>query len=126
MAVVDAGTARRIALQWLDAWNAHDAAAVVSHFDEDVTASSPLINVRRPGSGGRLRGRGAVLSYYEEGVRLAPDLHFELVDVLCGVDELTIVYRNQRQALVAETLSLAADGTVVAVHVSYGEAPTPA
>ena len=125
MAVVDAGAARQIARQWLDAWNAHDAAAVVSHFAEDVTASSPLIDVRRPRSGGVLRGREEVLSYYEEGVRLAPDLHFELVDVLCGVDELTIVYRNQRRALVAETLSLALDGTVVAVHVTYGEAPPP-
>src|SRR5215472_13531147 len=123
MAVVDAGTARRIARQWLDAWNAHDAAAVVSHFDEGVTASSPLIDVRRPGSGGRLRGRGEVLSYYEEGVRLAPDLHFELVEVLCGVDEVTIVYRNQRGVMVAETLRLGPDGAVSAVHVSYGEAP---
>jgi len=88
-----------------------------------VTASSPLIDVRRPGSGGRLRGRDEVLAYYEEGVRLAPDLHFELVDVLCGVDQVTIVYRNQRRVMVAETLTLGHGTTVVDVHVSYGEAP---
>ena len=120
MAVIDAPIADRTAQQWLDAWNAHDARAVVAHFANDVTVASPLIEVRRPGSGGRLRGRDAVLAYYEEGLRLAPDLHFELVEVLCGVDQLTIVYRNQGGVMVAETLTLSADGTVVAVQVSYG------
>ncbi|HZQ56796.1 MAG TPA: nuclear transport factor 2 family protein [Acidimicrobiales bacterium] len=120
MAVIDAATADGTARRWLDAWNAHDAAAVVAHFADDVTAASPLIDARRPGSGGRLRGRDAVLAYYEEGLRLAPDLHFELVEVLCGVDQVTIVYRNQRHIMVAETLTMAADGTVVAVQVSYG------
>ena len=57
MSVIDASTADRTARQWLDAWNAHDAAAVVAHFADDVTAASPLIDAWRPESGGRLRGR---------------------------------------------------------------------
>jgi hypothetical protein len=123
MPVVDPGTAGRIARQWLHAWNAHDAAGVVEHFAADVEASSPLIELRRPGSGGRLRGRDEVLGFYEEGLRLLPNLHFEIVDVLRGIDEITIVYRNQARALVAETLTLGAGGAVVAVQVSYGEPP---
>ena|SRR5579871_3871066 len=123
MPVVDRATAASIARRWLDAWNAHDVAAVVEHFAPDVVAASPLIDTRRPGSDGRLHGRDAVLAYYAEGVDLAPELHFELVDVLCGVDRVTIVYRNQRHVMVAESLTLAPDGTVVAVDVSYGDAP---
>jgi len=63
-----------------------------------------------------LRGKAAVLSYYEDGLRLLPDLRFTLVEVLTGVDQLTIVYRNQDDTLVAETLKLGDDGLVNAVE----------
>ncbi len=124
MAVVDPGTAHRIAREWLAAWNGHDAKAVVEHFADDVEVWSPLVELRRPGSGGRLRGRAEVLAYYEEGLRLLPDLHFDLLDVLRGVDEVTTVYRNPSRAVVAETLTLGGQGEVVAVHVTYGEPPS--
>ena len=124
MPVVDPGTAHRIAREWLEAWNGHDAKAVVEHFAEDVEVWSPLVELRRPGSGGRLRGRAEVLAYYEEGLRLLPDLHFDLLDVLRGVDEVTIAYRNPSRAVVAETLTLGAQGEVTAVHVTYGEPPS--
>jgi ketosteroid isomerase-like protein len=102
---VDRETADRVA-EWLRAWNAHDARAVAAHFADDVSARSPLIEARRPGSGGVLHGRAAVLAYYEEGLGLAPELRFELVEVLRGVDQITIVYRNHVACLVAEMLTL--------------------
>jgi hypothetical protein len=120
MGVIDRGRAERIAQQWLEAFNAHRADLVVAHFAADVTAASPLIDRLRPGSGGRLTGRDAVRDYYEEGLRLNTDLHFILVEVLCGVDQLTIVYRNQRGSLVAETLTVGNDDVVTAVSVAYG------
>ena len=123
MPTVDRDVAERIARDWLDAWNAHDARRVVAHFADDVSVASPLIELRYTGSGGRLQGRDAVLAYYEAGLELFPDLRFELVEVLRGVDEVTIVYRNHRGVLVAEALALGADGRVVAVRVGYGEEP---
>src|SRR4051812_12659750 len=121
MPTVDRETANRIAGQWLHAWNAHDARAVVAHFAEDVSARSPLIEARRPGSGGRLQGRDAVLAYYEEGLRLTPNLRFEIIEVLRGIDQITIVYRNHAGALVAETLCFDSRGVVVSVDVSRGD-----
>jgi ketosteroid isomerase-like protein len=121
MPTIDRDTAVRIATQWLQAWNAHDARAVVAHFAEDVAVSSPLIEARRPGSGGRLHTKAEVLAYYEEGLRLAPNLHFELVEVLRGIERVTVVYRNHQGQMIAETLVLDAAGTVVAVDVSRGE-----
>lgn len=112
--------AAAIAHEWLDAFNAHRADRVVEQFSDDVTACSPVIAQLRPGSGGRLRGKAAVRSYYEDGLRLLPQLHFTLVEVLSGVDQLTIVYRNQDGTLVAETLKLGADGLVTDVDVTYG------
>jgi ketosteroid isomerase-like protein len=123
MNVVDRDRAVTVAQQWLDAWNSHQADQVVAHFAETVTATSPVIGRLRPESGGHLAGKAAVLDCYEEGLRLYPDLHFTLVEVLTGVDQVTIVYRNQSDTVVAETLTLGADGFVTTVNVTYG--PTP-
>ena len=74
----------------------------------------------RSESGGYLEGKPAVRSYYEDGLRAIPDLHFTLVEVLTGIGQLTILYRNQRDVLVAESLNIREDGLVSAVSVTYG------
>jgi len=123
---MDRPTAATIAQAWLDAFNAHRADQVVEHFADDVTARSPVIARLRPDSGGVLTGKPAVQAYYEEGLRRIPDLHFTLVEVLTGVDQLTILYRNQQETLVAETLTVRGDGLVGSVCVTYGpEGDTP-
>jgi len=116
---VDATEAQAAARDWIDAWNAHDARRVIGHFAEDVVVSSPLVADRRPGSGGVLRGKEAVLAYYEEGLALAPDLRFTLVAACVGIDELTIVYRNQRELLVTESMRFDAQGRVGEVRVCH-------
>jgi predicted SnoaL-like aldol condensation-catalyzing enzyme len=124
MSVIDRDRATAIAEQWLDAFNAHRAEEVVAHFAETVTATSPVIARLRPESGGHLAGKAAVLDYYAEGLQLIPDLHFTLVEVLTGIDQVTIVYRNQAGTLVAETLTLDLDGLVASVSVTYGATPS--
>jgi hypothetical protein len=36
-----------------------------------------------------------VLSYYRDGLAASPGLRFSLVEVCTGVEDVTIVYRNQ-------------------------------
>jgi len=72
-----------------------------------------------PGSNGVLRGKDAVLSYYRDGFAASPGLRFSLVEVCTGVDDITIVYRNHRDLLVTEALTLRG-GFVCDVRVSYG------
>lgn len=119
MPVVSRGAADRIARDWLDAFNAHRPDLVVARFAADVTVRTPVLERLRPGSGGELTGRDAVLEYYREGLRLVPELRFSLVDVLTGVDQVTILYRDQRGTLVAEALTLCPDGDVGRVDVAY-------
>lgn len=54
----------------------------------------------------------------------SPNLHFTLVDALCGVDQVTTVYRNELGPVVAETLTFGEDDQVHAVHVTYGQRPS--
>lgn len=118
-----APVADRLARAWLEAFNAHRADQVVALFADDVTACSPVIERLRPDSGGRLRGKAAVQAFYEDGLRLVPDLRFTLVQVLSGIDQLTVLYRNQHDTLVAETLRIGGDGLVREVDVTYGPPP---
>lgn len=118
--MIDRAQALAVAQEWLDAWNAHDPQSVVAHFADDVVVRSPVAAQLRPGSNGELLGKDSVLSYYRAGLAASPDLRFSLVEVCTGVEDITIVYRNQHDTLVAETLTLSADGLARAVRVSYG------
>jgi hypothetical protein len=119
--MIDRTTAEAIAAEWIDAWNAHDPERVVAHFADDVVVRSPVAAQLRPDSGGILRGKDAVLSYYRDGLAAISDLHFTMIDVCTGVEELTIVYRNQRNVVVAETLVIGAANRAVEVRVAYGQ-----
>ncbi|WP_431277520.1 nuclear transport factor 2 family protein [Leifsonia poae] len=112
------------AQSWLDAWNSHDIEAVLEHFADDATFSSPVARELLGGSG-VLQGKGAIRGYWEEGLRRIPDLRFELVDVYTGVDVIVINYRNQRGGLVCEVLVFDTGGhrpLVSSGHGSYREA----
>ena len=117
--MIDRAQAVAAAQEWVDAWNAHDPDRVVAHFADDVVVHSPLAAQLRPGSHGVLRGREAVLSYYRDGLAASPGLRFSLVEVCLGVDGITIVYRNHRDIVVTEALTLRDDGLASEVRVSY-------
>jgi hypothetical protein len=121
LTLIERTRAEAIAREWLDAWNAHRPDLVVAHFADDVAVASPLAEQLRPGSAGVLRGKTEVLAYYNDGLAAVGDLRFTLIDTLVGVDQVTIVYRNHRGVLAAETLTVRDDGTVGTVTVSYGE-----
>ena len=118
--MIERAQAVAAAQEWLDAWNAHDPGRVVAHFTDDVVVHSPIAGQLRPGSNGVLQGKDEVLSYYRDGLAASPGLRFSLIEVCTGVDDFTIVYRNQRDTLVTEALRLRDDGLVYEVHVAYG------
>jgi hypothetical protein len=122
---MDHEEAREFVQAWLQAWNAHDLEAVLSHFAEDVTFASPVAARILEGSDGVVRGRAALRDYWREGLRRIPDLHFDLVGIYVGIDTIVINYRNQNGGLVNEVLKF--DGPlVVEGHGTYlGQGSSP-
>lgn len=110
--------AREFARKWIDAWNRHDLADVLFHYADNFMFSSPLIREIAGEASGSLVGKEAVGAYWALGLRRIPDLRFELVDILCGVDGLTLYYRGHR-GMVAETFQFGADGKVVRAQACY-------
>ena len=109
--------------QWARDWNAHDIDALLTHFTDDVVFTSPVA-VRLFGGDGVIRGKEALRNYWAEGVRLIPDLRFEVLAVYAGISTLVINYRNQAGGVVCEVLTF--DGPLVREgHGTYlAQAPT--
>ncbi len=86
-----------------------------------ATSCSPHPSPREivPESGGVIRGIDALRSYWTLGLERIPDLHFDLVNVLATSDGVTILYRNHRDVLVAETLLFDAEDLVILGFAAY-------
>jgi ketosteroid isomerase-like protein len=106
--------------EWIAAWNARDLERVLSQYSPDVELSSPLAAERVPGSGGYIRGEAELRAYWEPALAANPDLHFELEAALTAVDGCTILYRNHRRQLVAESVFWNDAGLVTRATVAYG------
>ncbi len=116
--------AREFAEEWIAAWNSHDLDRILSHYRDDFAMSSPLIIERMGESSGTLQGKEAIRRYWEIGLAALPPLHFELHDVLVGVDTIAIYYRSvTRNRMVAEVLRFDDQRRVIGGAGLYGEGP---
>ena len=120
---MDHAEAQAFAQRWVEDWNAHDVDALLAHFTDDVVFTSPAA-ARLLGGDGVVRGKEALRKYWAEGVRLIPDLRFEVLALYVGISTLVINYRNQAGGLVSEVLTF--DGALVREgHGTYlAQAPT--
>ncbi|MFO0706342.1 MAG: nuclear transport factor 2 family protein [Nitrospira sp.] len=116
--MLDDAWVKRFAEEWVEAWNAHDLDRVLALYAEDFEMVSPLIVTIAGEPSGRLKGKPAVRAYWEKGLRLLPDLHFELRSILVGVEGMTLTYRGHR-GLVAEVFQVGPDRQVTKVSAHY-------
>jgi len=107
---MDHAEAQAFAKQWVKDWNAHDVDALLAHFTDDVVFTSPVA-IRVLGGDGVIRGKESLRRYWSEGIRLIPDLRFEVLAVYAGISTLVINYRNQAGGVVSEVLTF--DGPLV-------------
>lgn len=119
MTALDAAAGRTFAEEWLEAWNHHDIDRVLSHYADDFEMHSPVIATREGIPEGILVGKARVGAYWRKALDAYPELRFELVDVLRGIDYLTIYYRGATGRHVAETFVFDAHGKVRAAYAAY-------
>ncbi len=110
--------ANAFAASWAAAWNSRDLDAVLAHFHDDATFTSPFAQRIWPDSDGRFNGKAAIRAYWTEGLKAVPDLHFQVETVFSGIDMVVIQYTNQRGGKVAEVLTFRGD-KVVSGHGTY-------
>ncbi len=111
--------ARELAGHWIKAWNAHDLDAIMLHYDEDVTLVSPVALKVLNIPSGMVKGKNALRAYFAKGLEVYPDLKFELIDVMWGVNSLVLYYKNQKGTKVGEFMEAGPTGKILKVVANY-------
>ena len=120
---IDREFARRLAADWIAAWNSGDLERVFALYDDDFEMRSPLIAERGFSPTGALRGKAAIRPYWGAGITTAkPPLRFELIDAYGGVDTVAIHYRSVGRKQVVEILEFDAHGRVIRGSACHGAA----
>jgi ketosteroid isomerase-like protein len=117
--MIDRTHAERFAREWIDAWNAHDLEAILSHYADDVVFRSPRIAVVMGEKVDSVAGKSALARYWGKALANAKDLHFTFERLYIGSDSLTIAYRNHRGQYAAETFVFNATGLVAESIATY-------
>jgi predicted ester cyclase len=116
-----ASFAREFAQDWVDAWNSHDLERILSHYDDEVLLVSPIALKLLSGDG-TVRGKAALREYFLRGIQAFPDLHFNLIDVLWGLETIVVYYiNNVRGSKTAEVMLLNPAGKIRHVWANYDQ-----
>ena len=68
---------KQIATRWFAAFNAHDLEALLALYHDDATHFSPKLKVRMPETGGWVKGKAALRSWWQDSFDRLPELHYE-------------------------------------------------
>lgn len=116
--MIDRDFADHFATDWIDSWNSHDLVRILSHYTDDFEMMSlVIIEIAGEPSGG-LKGKDAVGSYWAKALKLIPNLHFELVATLIGVNSITL-YHNGARGQSAEVFHFNKNGKVSSAYAHY-------
>ncbi|MEC4747918.1 nuclear transport factor 2 family protein [Methylomicrobium sp. Wu6] len=111
--------AEHFAKNWLDAWNAHDLPRILAHYTDDFEMSSPVIIQVTGNPEGRLQGKQAVGAYWTKALTLFPNLRFEPLCTLIGVNSIVIHYVGATGQRVAEVFHFNEAGLVFRAQAHY-------
>lgn len=111
--------ANTLAADWIEAWNRHDIDDILSHYSEDVVFTSPFVVKLLGDNSGTIFGKEALESYFLKGLESYPDLKFEIINILYGVDSFTLYYKSVNEMLAAEVMKLDSNGMIERVVTHY-------
>jgi SnoaL-like domain len=105
----------------IEVWNTHELENILDLYSADVELTSPL--AEQVVGSAVVHGRDGLRQYFGTALQANPGLHFELVDVLRGLDTVTIYMRSIGGRLVADVLFIDADGLIDKVLAHYSCSP---
>ncbi len=107
------------AQEWIASWNSHDLPRILSHYADTFSITTPMIKIALGVDTGTLRGKRQVGDYWRRALEKMPDLQFELLDVLAGVNSVAVYYRSVLNKLAIEVMFFDDDNKVANVVVHY-------
>lgn len=116
--MIDKKFAEHFARDWIDAWNSHALDRILSHYSDQFEMTSPVIIQVAGEPSGKLKGKEAVGAYWAKALQLIPDLRFELITTLIGIDSVALYYKGPR-GYSAEVFYFGSDGKVIRADAHY-------
>lgn len=117
--MLDKKTTQEIAQQWIEVWNSHNLDEILSHYAEEIEFSSPLIAKLLGNADGKIQGKAVLRDYFARGLKAYPDLKFELIQVLTGVNSLVIYYHSVQNLYAAEWMMIGDRNLITQVQAHY-------
>ncbi len=111
--------AKELADHWVQSWNSHDLDQIMSHYEEDVVLISPVAAKILNDPTGTVMGKEALRSYFKKGLEVYPDLNFQLIDVLWGLNSVVLYYFNQKGTKTGEFMEVDSMGKISKVIANY-------
>jgi ketosteroid isomerase-like protein len=111
--------AQKLAAHWVQAWNSHDLAEIMSHYAEDVVLVSPVVARILNDPLGTVKGKDALRAYFKKGLEAYPNLKFDLLDLMWGLSSVVLYYVNQKGTKTGEFMEIDSNGKVVRVVANY-------
>ena len=112
-----------IAQRWFAAFNAHDLEALLALYSDDAEHFSPKLKLRHPATGGRVRGKNALRTWWREAFDRLPSLHYEVTALTADDRQVFMEYirhvAGEEDLSVGEMLVIS-DGMIVASRVYHG------
>jgi hypothetical protein len=117
--MLDEERAREFAGASVQAWNAHDIDRIMTHYEDDVVLVSPVAARILDDPSGTVSGKAALRSYFQRGLDVYPNLKFELLDVMWGLNSVVLYYVNQKGSRTGEYMEFGPTGKVSRVVANY-------
>ena len=112
--------AQNFARAWTQAWNDKDVDALASLYSDEIVFHSPRMEAVTGSQTPWLAGKTALRNYWSLALDDAPDIFFEIEDILISSDALTLLYINHRGQKVAETFIFGEGNLVRESVTAYG------
>ena len=117
--MIEKDFAEEFARDWIESWNSHDLDRILSHYSDQFEMFSPKIIQIAGEPSGTLMGKDAVGNYWAKALDLVPDLRFELIALLIGVNSLTLTYKGVQGRMAAEVFHFGPDHKVTRAYAHY-------
>lgn len=107
------------AQSWITSWNSHDLDAILNHYSEDIEITTPMIKLAAGIESGSLKGKQQVADYWRKALQKIPDLHFELIDVMEGINSVALYYTSVMNKKAVEVMFFNEQGKVSRMYALY-------
>jgi predicted ester cyclase len=91
----------------------------MTHYDDAIELTSPVAAQLLGTADGKVIGKANLRAYFQRGLEAYPELHFDLKEVLWGVNSIVLYYTNQKGTRTAEFMELSTIGKVARVVANY-------